>query len=147
MLIGWWKFQGRKPRSEVFYEHPWKFHFLYRGHVYLDLFMDECNDVLFLPLPPFGERHENFYENFLPHLVSTTCKLTRFQMQLESVLNSLYQKQQSRDVLRKMCSENMHAANFIYRITHTPKCNLLNSHCDCDMFSYKSAAYFQNTFF
>ena len=42
--------------------------------------------------PIFQERHENFYKIFLPHLVSTTCKLTPFQMQLESVLNSLYQK-------------------------------------------------------
>ena len=49
-------------------------------------------------------------------------------MQLESVLNSLYQKQPSRGVLRKMWSENMHAANVIYRRTPMPKCNLLNSH-------------------
>ena len=32
--------------------------------------MEECNDVLFLPLPSFQERHENFYENVLPYLVS-----------------------------------------------------------------------------
>ena len=51
-------------------------------------------------------------------------------MQLESVLNSLYQKQPSRGVLRKMCCENMQAANLIYRRTIMPKCNLLNSHFD-----------------
>ena len=40
-------------------------------------------------------------------------------MQLESVQNSLYQKQPSRGVLRKMCSENMHAAKFyIQESTH-----------------------------
>ena len=72
----------------------------------------------------------NFSENYLPHLVSTTCKLTPFQMQLESMLNSLYQRQPSRGVLRKMCSENMHAPNFIYRRTPMPKCNLLNSPFD-----------------
>ena len=82
------------------------------------------------PTPLFQKRHENFYENFLPHLVSTTCKLTPFQKQLDSVLNSLYQKQPSSGVLRKMCSENMSAANFIYRRTPMLKCNLLNSHFD-----------------
>ena len=82
------------------------------------------------PTPLFHEHHETFYENFLPRLVSTTCKLTPFQTQLGSVLNRLYQKQPSRGVLRKMCSENMHAANFIYRRTPMPKCNLLNSHFD-----------------
>ena len=82
------------------------------------------------PTPLFQERHENFYENFLPHLVSTTYKLTPFQMQLESVLNRLYQKQPSRAALRKMCSENMHAANFIYQRTPMEKCNLLNSNFD-----------------
>ena len=49
-----------------------------------------------------------------------------------SVLNSLYQKQLFRGVLREMFSENMHAANFIYRRTPIPKCNLLNSHFDMD---------------
>ena len=93
------------------------------GHLQLDSFMEECNDVLFLPLPLFREHHETF----LPHLVSTTCKWTPFQVQLEGVLNGLYQKQPSIGVLRKMCSENMHAANFIYRRTPMPKCNLLNS--------------------
>ena len=78
--------------------------------------MEECN-ILFLHLPHIRERRENVYEFFLPCLVSTTCKLTPFQMQLESVLYGLYQKQPSRGVLRKMCSENMHAANFIYRRT------------------------------
>ena len=92
--------------------------------------MEVCNDVLFLPLPPFQEHHEHFYENFLPHLVSMTCKLTPFQIQLESMLNSLYQMQPSRGVLRKMCFENMHAANFICRRTPMPKCNLLNSRFD-----------------
>ena len=82
------------------------------------------------PTPIFQERHEDFSENYLPHLVSTTCKLTPFQMQLESMLNSLYQRQPSRGVLRKMCSENMHAPNFIYRRTPMPKCNLLNSPFD-----------------
>ena len=51
-------------------------------------------------------------------------------MQIESVLISLYQKQPSRGVLSKKCSENMHAANFVYRRTPMPKCNLLNSHFD-----------------
>ena len=92
--------------------------------------MEECNDVLFLPLPPFREQHENFYENFLLHLVSTACKLTTFQMQIESLLNSLYQKQPSRGVHRKMCSENMHVANFVCWRTPMPKCNLLDSHFD-----------------
>ena len=55
-------------------------------------------------------------------------------MQLECLLNSLYQKQLSRGVLRKMYSENMHAANFIYRRTPMPKCNLLNSHFDMSVF-------------
>ena len=64
---------------------------------------------------------------FASHLVSTRCKLTPFQMQLVSVLNSLSQKQLSRGVLRKMC---MHAANFTYWRTPTPKCNLLNLHFD-----------------
>ena len=48
-------------------------------------------------------------------------------MQLENVLNSLYQKQPFRNIFRKMCSENMHAANFIYR-TLMLKCNLLKPH-------------------
>ena len=52
--------------------------------------MEEFNDVLFLPLPTFWGHHESLYEIFLPHLVSTTCKLTPFQMQLESVLKSLF---------------------------------------------------------
>ena len=43
---------------------------LFRSHSQLDLFKEERYDVLFLPLPPFQERYENFYENFLPHLVS-----------------------------------------------------------------------------
>ena len=72
-------------------------------------------------------------ETFLP-LVFMTCKLTSFQMQLESVLNSLYQKQPSRSVIRKICSENMHTTNFIYRRTTMPKCNLLNSHSDMGVF-------------
>ena len=41
---------------------------------------------------------------------------------------SVYHKQPSRGVLRKMCSENMQAANFVYRRTPMPECNLLNSH-------------------
>ena len=96
--------------------------------------MEECNDIFFLPLLPFQEHPENFYDIFLPHLVSMTSKLTPFQMQLESVLNSLYQKQSSSGVLRKMCSENMHAANFIYRRTPMPEYNLLNSHFDMGIF-------------
>ena len=51
-------------------------------------------------------------------------------MQLESVQHSLYQKQPSRGVLRKMGSEDMHAVNFIYRRAPMPKCNLLNSQFD-----------------
>ena len=43
------------------------------------------------------------------------------------MLNGLYQKQPSRGVLRKMCSENIHTANFIYRRTPMSKCNILNS--------------------
>ena len=42
--------------------------------------MEECNDVLFLPLPPFQERYESFYEHFLPHLVS--------DMQIDSFSNA-----------------------------------------------------------
>ena len=80
----------------------------------------------FYSYPLFQERHENF----LPHLVSLTCKLTRFQMQLKSKLNSLYQKQSSRGGLRKMFYENMHASNFIYRRTPMPNCNLLSSYLD-----------------
>ena len=41
-----------------------------------------------------------------------------------------YQKQSPRAVFRKICSENVHAANFIYRRTPMPKCNLLNSQFD-----------------
>ena len=51
-------------------------------------------------------------------------------MQLEGVQHSLYQKQASRGVLRKMISENMHAVNFIYRRAPKPKCNILNSQFD-----------------
>ena len=58
---------------------------------------------------------------FASYLVSTICKLTPFQMQLESALNILYQKQPSASVLRKMCSENMYAANFTYKKTHILK--------------------------
>ena len=135
VLFGWWKFQGHKPKPVVFHEHPWKFHLFFRGH------------SLFLPLAPFQELHENFYQNSLPHLVSTTCKLTPFQMQLERVLNSLYQKQPSRGVPRKMCSENMHAANFIYRRTPMLKCNAfywIDSFTW--VFFYTFAGYIQNTF-
>ena len=91
-----------------------------------------CNmTIYFYPNTPFPRTSWKFlWKYFASHLVSTTCKLTPFQMQLESVLNSLYQKQPSRGVIRKMCSENMHAANFIYRRTPMPKCNLLNSHFD-----------------
>ena len=46
---------------------------------------------------PFQARHERFYQNFLPHLVSATYKLTPFQMQVESVLISLY--------IRSICPE------------------------------------------
>ena len=41
--------------------------------------MEERDDVLFLPLTPFQERYENFYENFLPHFVS--------DMQIDSFSN------------------------------------------------------------
>ena len=46
-------------------------------------------------------------------------------VQPESVLNSLYQKQLSRSVLRKMCSENMQQ---IYWTRPMPKYDLLNLH-------------------
>ena len=77
---------------------------------------------------PFQARHENFYESFLLHLVSTT------NMKIDSFSNAtkkcaINQKQPSRCVLRKMCFENMHAANFIHR-TPMPNSNLLNSHFD-----------------
>ena len=51
--------------------------------------------------------------------------LASISVQLESALNSLYQRQPSRGVLRKMCSENVQQ---IYRITPMPKCDLLNLH-------------------
>ena len=108
--------------------------------------MEECNVVSFLPLPTFRERHENFNENFLPHLVSIKCKLTLFQMQLESQLNGLYQMQPSRGVLRKMYSENMHVANFIYRRIPMPKCNLLNSHFDKGVFLQICCIFSQHLF-
>ena len=60
------------------------------------------------------------------------------------------QKQQSRGILRKRCSENMQQ---IYRRTPTPKCDfnkvakqLYWIHTLAWMFSCKFAAYFQNTF-
>ena len=45
----------------------------------VSLFTEECHiKFCFYPNPPFQERHENFYENFLPvsNSVSATCKLT-----------------------------------------------------------------------
>ena len=56
-------------------------------------------------------------------------------MKIESFSNAtrkcvVNQKQSYRGVLRKTCSENMHAANFIHRRTPMPKSNLLNSHFD-----------------
>ena len=65
-------------------------------------------------------------------------------MQLESALNNLYQKQPSREILRrKMCSENMQQ---IYRRKPMPKYDLLNLHLAwVYMLSCKFAAYFQNT--
>ena len=95
---------------------------------------------------PFQERHKNFYENVLPlNLVSTTCKLTPFQMQLESGLNSLYQKQPSRGVLRKMCSQNMHAANLITG-EHPCQSAIYWTHTSTWVLSCKFAAYFQSIF-
>ena len=82
---------------------------------------------------PFSRTSWRFlWTFFASHLVSTTCRLTKGigVMQLESVQHSLHQKQSSRGVLRKMCSENMHAVNFIYRRAPMPTCNLLNSHFD-----------------
>ena len=46
-------------------------------------------------------------------------------VQLESALDSLYQRQPPIGVLREMCSENMQQ---IYRRTPMPKCDLLNLH-------------------
>ena len=48
-------------------------------------------------------------------------------VQLESALISLYQKQPSRVVFRKMCSENMQQ---IYRRKLMPMYDLLNLHFD-----------------
>ena len=61
-----------------------------------------------------------------------------------------YQKQPSRGVLRKRCSENIQQ---IYRRMPMPKCNLNKvalqlywNHTSVWLFSWKFAAYFQNTF-
>ena len=48
----------------------------------------------FYPYPPFKNFMKILWNFLVSHLVSTTCKLTSFQMQLESVLSSLYQKQE-----------------------------------------------------
>ena len=78
------------------------------------------------------------------HLVSTSCKLTPFQIQPESALNSLYQKQPSRGILRKMCFQKMYAANFMYRRAPMWKCNLLNSHFDMGVLLYICCIFSEN---
>ena len=45
-----------------------------------------------------------------------------------------------------MCSENMHAANFIYRGTPMPKCNLLNSHFDMGVLQYICCIFSEHPF-
>ena len=112
--------------------YPWFLHFFFRGHSQFDLLTEVCNMTFnFYPYPTFSTKSWKFlWKFFASHLVSTTCKLTPIQVQLESALNSLYQKQPSRGVFRKIYSANMHAASFIYRATPKPKCNLLNSHFD-----------------
>ena len=57
-------------------------------------------------------------------------------------LHSYDQKQPSRGVLLKRCSEKMQQ---IYRRTPMPKCDLLN-HASAWVFSRKFTACFQNTF-
>ena len=80
------------------------------------MFTEECHMAFcFYPLLfPFQERHENFYENFLPLILFRqrfgnmkihsfgSLLLASIIVQLESALISLYQKQPSRGVFRKM---------------------------------------------
>ena len=73
---------------------------------------------------PLAIRHENWLRGMKIDSFSF-LSLASIIVQLESALNSLYQRQPSRSVLRKMCSENMQQ---IYRITPMPKCDLLNLH-------------------
>ena len=56
---------------------------------------------------------------------------------------SFFQRQPSRGVLRKRCSENNHQ---IYRRKPTPKCDFNKLLCFA-LFSCKFTVYFQNTFF
>ena len=71
------------------------------------------------------------------------------QKEPNKFLEVFLQKQQSRGFLKKRCSENMKQ---IYRITPMPECNfskvalqLYWNHTSAWVFSYKFAAYFQNT--
>ena len=93
-------------------------------------------DVLFLPStpqPPFKNVMKIFMKIFCLSFSFCNMKIDSFAflllpsiiVQLESPLNSLYQRQPFRGVLRKMCSENMQQ---IYRRIPMPKCNLLNLH-------------------
>ena len=125
-LVGWWKFQDQKPRPVFFHEHPWKFCFFLAATLNSICSWKNVMTFYFYPYLPF----KNAMKSVFCLIQFPTCKLTPFQMQLESVLNSLYQKQPSRGALRKMCCENMQAANLICRRTIMPKCNLLNSHFD-----------------
>ena len=93
--------------------------------------MEECNYVLFLHLPRF---REHFYENCFASFSFHDMQIYSFSNATRKCAKSLYQKQPSSGVLRKMCSKNMHAANFIYRRTPASKCNLLNSHFDMGVF-------------
>ena len=72
----------------------------------------------FYPYPPFQARHENFYENFLPHLVFTKWKLTPFEMQLESVLNSLYIRSNRPQVFFGKCVLKICMQQFLYTGEH-----------------------------
>ena len=112
-------------------------------------FLKNCVIWRFISTPTPRSRRSwkylwKFFASFSFHDMHPTT-LGLFQMQLESVLNTLYQEQPSRCVLMKMCSKNMHAANFIYRRTPTQKC-IYWTHTSTCVFSCKFAAYFQNPF-
>ena len=71
------------------------------------------------------------------------------QKEPNKFLEVFLQKQQSRGFLKKRCAKNMQQ---IYRITPMPECNfskvalqLYWNHTSAWVFSYKFAAYFQNT--
>ena len=66
--------------------------------------------------------------------------LTNFNLKPKN-LNYDHQKQLSRGVLRKRCSENMHQ---VYRRAPIPKCDFNNTLAW--VVSCKFVAYFQNTF-